>query len=103
MPVGRSPSSSEHSHGALLTLQTLDGGRKRSGVFAIDLTLAELKELYAVQTFRFRDHSYDARYRCVKPFQCCCPRPGRTLSCGSMQHEATIAKMSTLLQRWCML
>jgi hypothetical protein len=36
-------------------------------VFAIDLTLDEVKELYAVQTFRFRDHSYDARYRCACP------------------------------------
>lgn len=36
-------------------------------MFAIDLTLDEVKELYAVQTFRFRDHSYDARYRCACP------------------------------------
>ncbi len=44
-------------------MQSLGGARKRSGIFAADLTLAEVKELYAVQTFKFRDHSYDTRYR----------------------------------------
>lgn len=51
-------------------LQTLDGGRKRSGIFASDLTLAEVKELYAVQTFKFRDQSYDTRYRCCLQSLC---------------------------------
>lgn len=62
------PAAGVHLGMLLFTpLQTLDGGRKRSGVFAIDLTLDQVKELCAVQTFRFRDHSYDARYRCAHP------------------------------------
>ncbi len=42
-------------------VQALSGGRKRSGIFAADLTLEQVKELYATQTFKFRDHSYETR------------------------------------------
>ena len=62
-PLEQPAASAEGSPVCSETVQSLGGARKRSGIFAADLTLAEVKELYAVQTFKFRDHSYDTRYR----------------------------------------
>lgn len=44
-------------------VQNIGNGRKKTGVFVADLTLDQVKELYAVQTFKFRDISYNSRYR----------------------------------------
>eukprot|EP00208_Stichococcus_sp_RCC1054_P002144 CAMPEP_0206145956 /NCGR_PEP_ID=MMETSP1473-20131121/29054_1 /ASSEMBLY_ACC=CAM_ASM_001109 /TAXON_ID=1461547 /ORGANISM="Stichococcus sp, Strain RCC1054" /LENGTH=449 /DNA_ID=CAMNT_0053542359 /DNA_START=124 /DNA_END=1469 /DNA_ORIENTATION=- len=45
------------------TVTNIGNGRKKTGVFVADLTLDQVKQLYAVQTFKFRDISYNSRYR----------------------------------------
>ena len=45
--------------------QQLSGGRKVSGYFVSDLTLAQIKTLYATQSFPERDQSQDNIYRWV--------------------------------------
>ena len=47
--------------------QALGGGRKTSGYFASDLTLKQIKTLWATQSFPERDQSVDRKYRCVRP------------------------------------
>lgn len=40
-------------------------GKAESGVFAADLTLAEVRQLRAKQRWEFRDHSFDGRFGVV--------------------------------------
>lgn len=40
-------------------------GEAVSGVFAADLTLAEVRQLRAKQRWEFRDHSFDGRFGLV--------------------------------------
>ena len=46
------------------TSYIIDGERVR-GIFAADLTLAEVKQLRAKQRWAFRDHSFDVQYGIV--------------------------------------
>ena len=46
--------------------QALGGGRKTSGYFASDLTLKQIKTLWATQSFPERDQSVDRKYRCMQ-------------------------------------
>jgi glycerophosphoryl diester phosphodiesterase len=48
----------------LIMKQALGGGRKTSGYFASDLTLEQIKTLWAAQSFPERDQSVDGKYRC---------------------------------------
>lgn len=46
-----------------LAPQDLGNGRKSSGYFASDLTLEQIKTLWATQSFPERDQSQDGKYR----------------------------------------
>jgi hypothetical protein len=46
--------------------QALGGGRKTSGYFASDLTLKQIKTLWAIQSFPERDQSVGRKYRFVQ-------------------------------------
>jgi hypothetical protein len=47
-------------------IQALGGGRKTSGYFVSDLTLKQIKTLWAMQSFPERDQSVDRKYRFVQ-------------------------------------
>lgn len=53
-----------HTHSDRAATYVIDGQPMR-GIFASDLTLAEVKTLRAKQRLEFRDHSHDGQYGIV--------------------------------------
>jgi hypothetical protein len=68
----------------------LPNGKRESGFFALNFTLAELKTLYAKQALPGRDQSSKHKYRCDSSVPSCIP----SLSAPDTQASRRSAQLS---------